>query len=179
MNILIIDNHTKHLRELASCFSKTPRIINKEEFEAEPDLEGYDLIVISGGSNIPTALRHPDHYKKEIQLIRDSKTPILGICLGAELIALSFGAELKELPETMNQAIKLGGEKINICEHHRIGFDVLPPELISLAKSEHCIEVFKHVTKPIIGIQFHPEVGHHRELFSWALKEFKLEKHRE
>lgn len=171
MTILIIDNHTKHLQELSSCFPVIPDIFTKEEFDSKTNIGNYDLIVLSGGSNVPTVMRHPEHYAKELELIRSSKAPILGICLGAELIIKAFDGQLKELVETDSKHIMFNGNRIDIYEHHTIGADELPKELSVCSKSEKCIEIFKHSTRPIIGIQFHPEIGHHTEIFDWIFKE--------
>ncbi len=82
MQTLIIDNHTKHLSELVSLFQNVT-ILKKEELVKGQNFDIYDAIVFSGGSDVPTVLRHLDDYILEIEIIKNSKIPIIGICLGA------------------------------------------------------------------------------------------------
>ncbi|MCX6793268.1 MAG: gamma-glutamyl-gamma-aminobutyrate hydrolase family protein [Candidatus Falkowbacteria bacterium] len=185
MKILIIDNHSEHLLELTNCFSNLPKIINKETFDKGFAIENFDSIILSGSFNMPTALRHPNFYKQEIDLIKNSKTPIIGICLGAELIIKSFDGKLEELSHSLDGEVKLNvsdknlktiieSNHIKVIEHHKIGAKNLPKDLLELASSPDCVEIFKHASKPIIGIQFHPEIGKHKEIFDWAIKELKI-----
>jgi len=186
MKILIIDNHTEHLLELTNCFTNSPEIVNKEAFDNGFNVENFDLIILSGSFNMPTVLRHPDFYQQEIDLIKNSKIPIIGICLGAELIIKAFAGKLEELSHNLDGEVKLNildndlkaifnKNPIKVIEHHKIGVKELPKDLIELANSPDCIEIFKHISRPILGIQFHPEIGQHKEIFNWAIK--KLLKH--
>jgi GMP synthase (glutamine-hydrolysing) len=63
--------------------------------EALPDINGYDALIILGGPmNIGEELSHP-HLEIEKQVIREAASqdkPILGICLGAQLIASALGS---------------------------------------------------------------------------------------
>lgn len=85
MKALIINNRTTHLEELRSLFIDSV-VIEKENLDNNLDISGYDVIVFSGGSNTPTVLEHPEYYTSEINIIKQSKIPIVGICLGAEII---------------------------------------------------------------------------------------------
>lgn len=52
----------------------------------------------------------------------------------------------------------LGIDKFSVYEAHRFVVRETPPELIVLAKSKDGIEAFKHISLPIYGVQFHPEM---------------------
>ena len=89
MKTLIINNHTKHIDELRNLFIGAD-IIDKIDLvnHGTSDFENYDLIVLSGGSgNIPSVFHNPEEYQFEIDLVKYSSVPIVGICLGAEIIA--------------------------------------------------------------------------------------------
>ncbi len=184
MKTLIIDNHTKYLEELKSLFSAS-EVIQKENLQSINPRD-FDLVVISGGSNVPTVLRHPEEYKPEIALIKNSTVPILGICLGSELVTYSFGGELCELPENHRGEITLEltdpqlqdvceTTKLLVHEGHHIGIKSLPTNLIPCAYSEHGIEIVRHAAKPIIGLQFHPELDKNEKLIQWVFKTLKLD----
>ena len=70
--------------------------------DAEPTLDGYNGLVILGGpmSAMDTE-RHP-HLAVEMNLVRaavERDLPVLGICLGAQLIAKALGAEVRRADE--------------------------------------------------------------------------------
>lgn len=185
MKICIIDNHTKHLSELAVCFSDVPEVVRKEDFDKNFEAKAYDLIVLSGGSGMPTVMRHADCYDKEIELVKNGNIPIIGICLGAEIIIKAFGGGLKELNQRQaglreidlrDQSLKelFPDGHIDVFESHAIGTDSLPPGLSECASSKAGVEIFRHTGKKIIGIQFHPEVTHDKILIKWILDSFKL-----
>lgn len=165
MPILIIDNHTKHLEELKSHFKDVKILDFRKLKDANP--EKYDSIILSGGSSL-SVKNHAKDYAKEIELIRTTKKPLLGICLGFELINYAFGEKLKMLENKEN-----GTKDIEIISKDKI-FKSMPKTfevyeshnwiveknnyLVPLAKSKKGIEAVKHPEKDIYGIQFHPEV---------------------
>lgn len=101
MDILIINNHTKHLDELVGMMSQygTVTVIDKTVFDTmDPDRaldDTIDLVVLSGGSSCPSVATHPDYYIVEMQLLRHTKIPIIGICLGAQIIAYTYHSSLE------------------------------------------------------------------------------------
>lgn len=160
-------------------------VIDKENLTKNLDLSPYNLLVLSGGSGAPTVLRHPEKYVVEIDLIKESKIPVLGICLGAEIICEAYGGVLKELPEKQRGVVKLkigdrklqdllNSNRIEVVEGHKIGIQTLPKDFVSCAFSEHGVEIFRHLNKPIIGFQFHPEVSNDKKLLDWAFEILNL-----
>lgn len=185
MKILIIDNHTKYLKELSKSFRATVDIVKKEDFKNSDDLNKYDLLIFSGGHDVPTIAHHPEIYKEELSCISTTTIPILGICLGAEIITYALGGKLKKLDRVYQGGTKiyisdeslsglLKQNEIEVYECHQWGVDTLPPSMISCAYSDHGPEIIKHSGKPIIGIQFHPEVTQRKEFFSWILQTLNL-----
>ena len=184
MKVLIIDNHTKHLKELVSIFDKTD-VVQKENLTADFDLSPYGLLVISGGSGVPTVLDNPDQYLTELKLVRASNLPILGICLGSEILAQAFGGKLRRLEaphrgivklEVQKDSLKrvLASDSIKVHESHKIGIEVSPPDFEVCAKSDHGIEIIKHRSRLIIGIQFHPEISKSDQLLRWIFDSLNL-----
>ena len=70
--------------------------------DAEPQLDGYQGLVILGGPmGVNEGSAHP-HLLTELRLIEtamEREMPILGICLGAQLIAQALGAHVRVNPE--------------------------------------------------------------------------------
>ena len=71
--------------------------------DARPTINGYQgLIVLGGPMNVGEIDRYP-HLRMEQALIRDAieaGVPVLGICLGAQLIAATLGAAVRPAAET-------------------------------------------------------------------------------
>ena len=69
---------------------------------ARPSLAGYrGLVVLGGPMNVDQTDRHP-HLATEVELIGEAIAaglPVLGICLGGQLIARALGAEVTRSPE--------------------------------------------------------------------------------
>jgi len=98
--------------------------------------------------------------------------PILGMCAGHQLIAKHFGGEVApaKTPEFGMTEIKLdkqGGvfegvpPSFTAWNSHNDEVSALSNQLAVLAHSIDCpYEAIKHVSKPIYGLQFHPEVQH-------------------
>ncbi|USN94861.1 MAG: gamma-glutamyl-gamma-aminobutyrate hydrolase family protein [Candidatus Nomurabacteria bacterium] len=179
MKTLIVDNHTKNIDELKNLF-KNSNVIKKEYFKKDLDVSEYDLVVFSGGSDVPTVLRHKDFYKDEIDFVKDIKKPVLGICLGFEIIAAAFGGRLFELDEEKrgvvdikikNEEIFEGKElNIKVYEAHTIGIKKAPDYFVELARSEHGIEIMLNKKNKILAIQFHPEIKNNSELLGLLLE---------
>ncbi|MGC8992576.1 MAG: GMP synthase subunit A [Thermoplasmata archaeon] len=129
--------------------------------------ENVDALVLSGGApsisyEVEKLGRQGDYLKLNI--------PILGICVGAQFIALYFNgkvgpAKVPEFGKTEITVIEKDDLFINIpekfiaWESHNDEVKELPENFIHLAYSENCkIQAFKHKELPIYGVQFHPEV---------------------
>lgn len=135
------------------------------------DLEG--LIVMGGPMNVDEIRAYP-FLLPEVQLIEKAlqeKKPVLGICLGAQLIAKALGSKVypnkeKELGwhpiHTTEQAaddslFKAFPSKTNVLHWHGDTFD-LPKEAVHLAYSDRCKnQAFKWGSN-VYALQYHLEV---------------------
>lgn len=166
MNVLIVDNGTSYISELERLVKDySAEVIDYNSLNYS-NVDKYDLIILSGGHEYPV-VGNGDKFANEIKLIKNFSKPILGVCLGFELTAYSFGARLKLLEkrekgflniELINDNLLTKSENIKVYESHRWVVDELPKELIGLGKSKDGYELFKHKNKPIYGFQFHPEM---------------------
>lgn len=166
MEILIINNHTKNLPALVNFFNTLGNVtvVPREGIDGSV-VKGYKLIVLSGGFLVPSVMNHEEVYELEIDIIKQSKVPVIGICLGFEIIIQGFGGELENLSLEQKGVydIDLDGKKLEIFEHHMKRVSIIPEQFVTLAmrassKSEEIIEIARHKTRPIMGFQFHPEL---------------------
>lgn len=147
-------------------------------FSREPDIKvdvsDYEgLIVLGGPMGVWEMDKHP-HLKHEIECIQtamNENKPVLGICLGGQLIASALGAEVKPAKEKeigwFDLKITDEGKKDpllakletheRIFQWHQDAFD-LPKGALWLATSERCkYQAFKYGEKTY-SFQFHLEV---------------------
>ncbi len=124
-----------------------------------------DGIILSGGPTLERA-GNCTAYVKKIDL------PVLGICLGHQVMAKAYGGKVKtgatggyaaveiEILEE-DDILKGMGKRMKVWASHADEVSSLPPEFTRLARSGICeVEAMKHKTKPLFGVQFHPEVSH-------------------
>lgn len=104
----------------------------------------------------------PAWLSAEIELVGhalQADVPLLGICLGAQIIASALGASVARLaePETGWCEVRFAnGDRQHFLQWHSQGFDV-PPGAQHLADSEGWpCQMFRR-DRRVIGLQFHPE----------------------
>jgi GMP synthase (glutamine-hydrolysing) len=142
--------------------------------DAQPSLEGYDGLVILGGPmSVNDAHRLP-HLTIEMKLIEQAlKTnrPVLGICLGAQLIAKTLGAAVYQNPHKeigwydvsptdearRDPLLSTFRQTEKIFQWHGETFEI-PKSTRHLAFSTLCAQqAFRYETN-VYGFQFHLEV---------------------
>ena len=127
------------------------------------------VVVFGGGMNVRDADRMP-WLQAEIELLRDALqagVPVLGICLGAQLLAAAAGAEVRraEAPEIgwfdvartgADPVLDALPERFCAYEWHSYTFE-LPAGAVELARSAICPQAYR-LGESAWGVQFHPEV---------------------
>ena len=99
----------------------------------------------------------------------ENNIPLLGICYGAEILALTLGGTIRKMAmpvqDTISLTVSKSGSLISadmktllVYESHRYCVAKLPEDFESLASSILCEhEIFSHKEKKLFGTQFHPE----------------------
>lgn len=187
MNVLLIDNGTFHLRALQHRLSDHVVVTTKYRSMTERQISEADMIILSGGRT--RIIGHYWYFKKELELIRTTALPIIGICLGHELIARAFNAKPVRLTRkirgirTLN-VMKIEGlstNNLDVFEAHTYAIKNLPDGFTALAHSPSGIEVMVSKTRLIYGLQFHPEVvqppNDGLEIFNAILKQIEQRSH--
>jgi len=134
---------------------------------AQGDGEKYDLIILTGSHKVSLA-GHEQYFGKEIELIKTTTKPIIGICLGLQIIAYTFEGFVDRMPVKHHgvKEIKVVGhdpmfgerESFKVYASHRWLVERIDFPLMGLARSADGWEIVKHANKKIYGFQFHPEV---------------------
>jgi len=164
----------------AGVFGRFPIWIPGEQ--PTPSLEDVDALLIFGGSMHVDQKDEHRWMSPEKQLIRDGLahgTPMLGVCLGSQLLAEAAGARPYRLEEP-----EIGWYEVEITDagaadpvlgplapraelfewHHYAA--PLPPGAVELARTPLSVQAFRIEGKPAWGLQFHAEVTR-EDLFDW------------
>jgi len=164
MRILVVNNYGQfnHLIRRAIRDRVETDLISNETAPEKIDADG---LILGGGPTLERAGRCAD-YLKSLDI------PILGICLGLQLMGTTFGG--KVAPGTIggyaevdvevlkeNDILKGLAPKFKTWASHMDQVVQLPDQFEVLARSNVCeIEAMKHLTRPLYGVQWHPEVVH-------------------
>jgi len=138
-----------------------------------------DGVVISNGPGNPAVLTE---IIKRVQALIEYGIPILGICLGHQLTSLALGAKtfkLKYGHRGPNKTVKdlETGRCYITTQNHGFAVDRELAEKVGLKLwfinvDDKTVEGLKHVNKPIITVQFHPEAGPGPHDTSWIFDLF-------
>ena len=167
--LLVVDNGSVYTKNLTDFLTKknisfdiqTPNTLLLNS------LSNYDSFILSGRRKNEKKTNEINSKIVNYSLNHNSK--LLGICYGAEILALTLGGTIKK-----SSSIQKGDETVKISENnlikndsllvlesHNFEISKLPKELIPIGESPNCkYEIITHVTKPIFGTQFHPEMSH-------------------
>ena len=166
--LLVLDNGSIYTKNLITflnkkkiCFEKhVPQFFNFNSFE------NYDSIILSGRRKNDMKI-NKINSKIILHSIKNN-IKLLGICYGAEILALTLGGTIRktqspqkgiEIIQTL-QDNSICNNSLSVFESHRFEISKLPNTLIQLAESKNCkYEVIQYDKKMIFGTQFHPEMS--------------------
>jgi GMP synthase (glutamine-hydrolysing) len=135
--------------------------------------ESYDAVLVFGGAmHVDQERLHP-WLREEDALLRrllDQRVPVLGVCLGAQLLAKALGAAVGPMPRPqigwfdVEQTREAAGDPVfsglpqrfASFQWHRYAFE-LPPNGVPLARDSVCLQAYR-AGECAWGIQFHAEV---------------------
>ncbi len=128
-----------------------------------------DGVFLSNGPGDPAAV---DYAPGAIRAIAEARLPLFGICLGHQLIGLTFGGQTVKLPyghRGGNQPVKdlRSGKVLITSQNHGFAVagssDGVPgaPELevTHVNLNDGTVEGVRHRTLPIFSVQYHPEAA--------------------
>lgn len=169
--ILVIDNYDSFVFNLVQYLGElgdAPRVVRNDAI----DVAGVialrpSAVVVSPGPG------RPEDAGVSLALIRElpAEIPILGVCLGHQAIGAAFGGQVVRAPEPRHgktSQIRHDGRGVFIglnnpfaaTRYHSLVVEraSLPDSLeVSAETSDGLIMGLRHRTRPIEGVQFHPE----------------------
>ena len=169
---LLIDNYDSfsyNLYQYVGEIDPDIRVIRNDEMTVEEIRELHpDRIIISPGPG------RPEDAGIITDVVRESggSVPILGVCLGHQAICSAFGMTITYAKRLMHGKQSIAEldtdcplfagcpQKTSVARYHSLAADpsTLPDCLAVTARTEDGeIMAVMHRTRPIYGIQFHPE----------------------
>ncbi|WP_433168413.1 type 1 glutamine amidotransferase [Kribbella sp. CA-247076] len=141
-----------------------------------PSADAYAALILLGGGMLPDADDASPWLPAERALLRatteDGTVPVVGICLGAQLLAHTFGGEVRGkhglpekgvtelslLPAAEDDPLLAGlPATVRAVESHQDQITRLPADAVPLMSSERCEHQMLRIGRSW-GVQFHPEV---------------------
>ena len=170
---LIVDNYDSFVYNIAHYVGELgsrPLVLRNDEVTVKlVERIRPDRIIISPGPGHPA---NPRDVGNSPDIVREfsGRLPILGVCLGHQIIGHVFGARVRQartIKHGKTSQIRHNGgllyrgvpEVFTAARYHSLVVDDLPPVLIAEAHSLDDNEIMglRHVEHPTFGVQFHPE----------------------
>ena len=170
--ILLIDNYDSfsyNLYQLVGSINQNIQVIRNDELNVQQiERLNPSHIIISPGPGRP---KDAGICEAAIDYFKD-KIPLLGVCLGHQAIAETFGGKItyaKEIMHGKQSTITITEpsplfngleQKFTAARYHSLAVsrETMPQELKITAQTDDGeIMALEHRTYPIFGLQFHPE----------------------
>ena len=168
---ILIDNYdsfTWNLAHLLDTAGARVEVVRNDEVTASQVIAAAPTgVVISPG---PCAPAEAGISIAAVTACAEAGVPLLGICLGYQAIGAAFGARVIKAPSPVHGKAfpvihhghgVLAGlpNPFQATRYHSLIIDeaTLPPELLVTARTDGIAMAVSHRTRPIEGVQFHPE----------------------
>jgi len=167
--ILVIDNYdsfTFNLVQLLYTLGAEVKVVRNDDLDAAGvAASGASHLVVSPGPCTP------QEAGVSVAAIAQSRVPVLGVCLGHQAIGAAFGGKVIRAPEPVHgKAVHIQHGNMGVFTGLSQGFQAaryhsliveassLPEELEATAwNPDGLIMALRHRTRPVVGLQFHPE----------------------
>jgi para-aminobenzoate synthetase len=168
---LLIDNYDSYTFNLFHLLGEVngeePIVVRNDEL-SWTRLAGLapDNVVISPGPGRP---ERPRDAGVSLDVLRHARMPVLGVCLGHQALAYVTGGTVEHAPEVMHgrrSRIRHDGtglfaglpQGFPAVRYHSLVVGTVPPELrVTAWTADGVIMGLQHRTRPLFGVQFHPE----------------------
>jgi anthranilate synthase component 2 len=160
--ILLVDNYDSFTYNLAHLFGELGADVVVRRNDVT-DLERLrpSALVVSPGPGHPPA--------RVVALVRETRVPTLGVCLGHQAIVEAFGGKIgpaRELVHGKSCTVRHDGKGLFAglpdgfegARYHSLAATTVPDVLeVSATSDDGEVMAVRHRELPIDGIQFHPE----------------------
>ncbi len=173
--ILLVNNYLRSStrinrlnREITQITGREPQIVPIVE-APKINSDEFDAVILSGGDAPLNQPKVAADYREAITWLRSIQRPILGVCLGHQLLGLAYGGRIARLGKRFEgfYEVEVVGQNelftglpklIRVYKSNvRVVARLMPGFRLLACSNEYELEAFRHLEKPIFGVQFHPE----------------------
>jgi len=165
--LLVLDNGSVFTKNLIDFLQKLSINFQNKTCEQlnDSEISNFDSFILSGRRKNNSKMNALN--SKIIRYAKSNKKPLLGICYGAEILALTLGGTIKRMNESHRGEEKveilesnpLCSGTISVFESHHFEISKLGDSFTNLGTSKICInELIQFQNYNIFGTQFHPEM---------------------
>ena len=164
--VLFLENHDSFSFNIVEALKMLGASVSVITLDAVSDIPDCSHVVIGPGPGNPSSM---PLLTELIKKVVKRNIPLLGICLGHQAIGHYFGATIKKAPLPIHgqpHAIHHNAQRLflglsspsTFTRYHSLVIDQAPEHFIVDAYSDDdCIMAISHSSRPIFGMQFHPE----------------------
>jgi GMP synthase (glutamine-hydrolysing) len=166
--LLVVDNGSVYTPSLLDSIKNLNIDFEHHVFSnlSSLNLDNYSSIILSGRRKNDSQMNIIN--SKLVKYSLENDKPLLGICYGAEILALTLGGTIKKMTSSryglheieITKSNPLCRGKIQGFESHSYMVSKLNTSFTQIASSIDCkFEIFQYDDKNIFGTQFHPEMS--------------------
>ncbi|MFE0025919.1 aminodeoxychorismate/anthranilate synthase component II [Amycolatopsis sp. NPDC059021] len=185
MRVLVVDNYDSFVYNLVQYLAQLGAdcTVWRNDVVDLDKIGDFDAVLVSPGPGTP------ERAGQSMDVVRkcaETRTPMLGVCLGHQALGVVFGAIVDRAPELLHGKTSqvrhrgvgvLAGlpEEFTATRYHSLTVlpDTIPGDVFEVTGSTESgiVMGMRHRELPLEGVQFHPESvlteGGHRMLANW------------
>ena len=161
-DVSVVSKFFQKKHQSSTIFYKNLRFLKKK------DIDQFDLFIFHGGKQSANSKSRAISYEyKFLNYIIKKNKQIVGICLGAQLIAKIFGSKISKsktklfecgYKKNLNNNNKVFNNNLSFLQFHTEGISYNKNMELLSKGILYEVDSFKIKRKDIYGFQFHPEV---------------------
>jgi GMP synthase (glutamine-hydrolysing) len=165
--LLLVDNGSVFTKNIVAFLSRKKLDFSALTFDKikPQEIANFESFILSGRRQNNKEMNALN--SKIINHAIFEKKPLLGICYGAEILALTVGGTIRKMSSMQKggSAVQVTSRNplcdgtISVYQSHNFEISKLGGSLVQLARSEHCnYEIIRYEDSKVFGTQFHPEM---------------------
>jgi anthranilate synthase component II len=166
---VVVDHHDSYTYNLvhliAGVTGELPPVVEHDAVTAEALLDGaFTHVVLSPGPGHPD---DPGDFAVGREVLRRATIPVLGVCLGMQGLVAVYGGRVDRVEPAHGEValVEHGGTGLfagiprpfEAVRYHSLAAVEVPHVLAVTARSGGVVMAVQHRSRPLFGVQFHPE----------------------